>query len=293
MRKLLATIAGLVCCLLLTAASLAHGPAALSKKATQLSPERCEDVETVDQCHMNYPTGCGIPKNATNANYTPRYDAYLNYLKNQTPKSTIQPVKILTRADFTGLEDKMPADLKKGHNGEHAAELAALGQGQILGLVGYLYIVQVTGKESTNCELSGADDQGRDKTDYHIHVGFDETAARRLRDGWKPTKDETLGLQQTSVIVEMTPHYRQWHQPTWTAERLQPHLGRQVRVIGQLLADNEHADASANCAHPNADKNKCWRASIWELHPVIEFYICSEVTCAPNSPNWKKVKDLP
>jgi hypothetical protein len=44
-----------------------------------------------------------------------------------------------------------------------------------------------------------------------------------------------------------------------------------VKVVGQLLADTEHAIAKDNCVHPKAKKDTCWRAAIWEIHPVIEF----------------------
>ncbi len=66
-----------------------------------------------------------------------------------------------------------------------------------------------------------------------------------------------------------------------------------MKVVGQLLADTEHAIAKDNCAHPNA-KDSCWRASIWEIHPVIEFYVCDgDTLCPANSPKWRKIADLP
>jgi hypothetical protein len=57
-------------------------------------------------------------------------------------------------------------------------------------------------------------------------------------------------------------------------------VGRQVKVVGQLLVDNEHNRDSDNCARSGADKTKCWRASIWELHPVTNFLVCSTDSCA-------------
>jgi len=147
-----------------------------------------------------------------------------------------------------------------------------------------------SGVESTNCQL-----KGDGNVDFHIHIGFDAAAAKRLREGWTPNKDEKHGLQQQSVIVEMTPHYRLWEQPDWSIDTVTKVIGRQVKVVGQLVADNEHARAKDSCAHPNADKKNCWRASIWELHPVTEFYICgpnSDSTCAADSTNWVKLKDV-
>ncbi len=253
----------------------------LAKKASKIEPETCENVQTLDDCHENYPTGCTKAQK-------PRYDAFLNYLKNQTPKPTSKPLKTVTQQDFKALDEQLPDGLKKGNNGEYAQELAKLGQGNIYALVGYLYLIQVTGAESTNCQL---DNKQEEQTDYHIHIGFDPAVANNLREGTSVVQKE---LQQTSVIVEMTPHYRAWHQPKWTSDLVKRFLGRQVKVVGQLLADTEHAIAKDNCAHPHAVKDKCWRASIWEIHPVIEFYVCdNEALCAANSPTWRKISDMP
>ena len=279
--------------LLVSTFVVAHGPARLLKQAPTIKPETCGQIENIEQCHQDYLTGCTASAN-------PRYDAYLNYLKNQNPKPTVTPAKNLTQKDFEKLDRTMPADLKPGHNAEHANELAALGQGAFQSVVGYLYVAFPSGVESTNCQLKDdtKDANGmpnHNNVDYHIHIGFDSAIAERLRGGWKPNKDETHGLQQQSVIVEMTPHYRAWNQPNWTIDLVTGVMGRQVKVVGQLLADNEHIKASDSCAHPNADKSKCWRASIWELHPVTEFYVCGpnvDSTCSAMSPNWMKLKDL-
>ncbi len=253
----------------------------LAKKASKVEPETCENVQTVDDCHENYPTGCTKAQKH-------KYDAFLNFVKNQTPKPTSKPLKTLTEQDFKTLEDQLPDGLKKGSNGEYAQELAKLGQGNIYALIGYLYSMQVTGAESTNCQL---DDKAQEQTDYHIHIGFDQTVAQSLREGASVAEQK---VKPTSIVVEMTPHYRAWHQPKWTSELVKRFLGRQVKVMGQLLADTEHAIAKDNCAHPHAVKDKCWRASIWEIHPVIEFYVCdNEALCAANSPQWRKIVDMP
>jgi len=55
-----------------------------------------------------------------------------------------------------------------------------------------------------------------------------------------------------------------------------------------LLMDNEHNIKSQNCGYPfGAPTDKCWRASAWELHPVIQFYVCDDTKpCAPDSKKW-------
>ena len=50
--------------------------------------------------------------------------------------------------------------------------------------------------------------------------------------------------------------------------------GRQVRVVGQLTVDNEHNVPAQNCAMSSPDMQTCWRASAWEVHPVMSFSVC-------------------
>ena len=47
-------------------------------------------------------------------------------------------------------------------------------------------------------------------------------------------------------MVEMTPQYRADFAPEWTIEALKKLLGKQVRVVGQLMADNEHNNTRDN-----------------------------------------------
>jgi len=155
------------------------------------------------------------------------------------------------------LDAQTPDTLTKGNHATHAGDLADLGEGNITALVGYLYFVQVTGAETTNCQLTGPD-----ATDFHVGIGFDAAEAQRLRDGQTPSPADFKRLQRTSVVVEMTPHYRARYHPTWTRDAVNAIVGRQVKVVGQLMVDTEHANTRDNCAHPEADTNKCWRASM-------------------------------
>lgn len=283
MRRLVALGLALAVTGLTPAYAAADRATTLAKKAATVEAETCDHVQGIEDCHENYKTGCTKAKK-------PRYDAFLNYLKNQTPKPTTKPLKTLTRADFKTLDDNLPDGLKIGNNGEHADELARLGQGNIYALIGYFYIIQMTGAESTNCQLDG---RANKETGYLIHIGFSAEDAKALRIDPTPAAAKRKQLQQKSIVVEMTPHYRAWHQPRWDSELAKRFIGRQVKVMGQLLANNAHANATDSCAHPNVVKSKCWRASVWELHPVIEFYVCdSKASCAADSTKWKKLADL-
>jgi len=249
----------------------------LAKSASKVEAETCEDVSNAQDCHDNYPTGCTTSEN-------PNYDAYLNFLKNQTPAPDPRPVSVLTGEDFKTLEEKVPKTLTKRNHAKHAEQLADLGEGNIFAVVGYLYYAQQTGPESCNCKLSGPKN-----TDFHIGIGFDRDLAGRLRGDETVDKSE---LEQASYIVEMTPHYRAEFHPKWTVTRLKKVVGEQVKVVGQLMIDNEHAVPSQDCGRPNADHDKCWTASVWEIHPVTQFYVCkSESPCTADSNQWERIDD--
>ncbi len=238
---------------------------------------RCEDnIADFKECHENYPTGCSASAG---------YDAYLNLLKNRTMPAS-DPVRYLTQHDYDDLEKQTPDGLKRTNHADFKDQLSQLGEGQIVGLIGYLYYFQKTGAESSNCQLSSNDAEGSN-VDYHIGIGFDASLAKQTKSN--PPAALKKELQQNSVIVEMTPYYRYlYHSSDWTLESLKGALGKQVRVVGQLMNDSEHDVASQNCALATtaAQRQKCWRYSVWELHPVIRFQVCGEDSCDENSTAW-------
>jgi hypothetical protein len=240
-------------------------------------PAACEDdIEGVRGCHMEYPTGCSKAA---------RYDAYLNLLKNQLPAAGERPIRALSRADFAELDKNTPVELTKGNHADFKDQLAKLGEGRLHTTIAYLYYAQNGGgSESSNCQLSDAD-----AIDFHVGIGFDAKLAdavkkKRLRTG-KLTDAQTDSLNDTSIVVEMTPHYRLRFKPDWTLDAVRAATGRQVKVTGILLVDNEHNNTKDNCALGN--KPGCWRASTWELHPVTQFLVCrTDTPCAEDSNDW-------
>jgi len=57
----------------------------------------------------------------------------------------------------------------------------------------------------------------------------------------------------------------------WSTDALKKTLkGKWVRVRGWMLYDRHYEDQSEN-SHPGGSKN--WRASAWEIHPVISIEI--------------------
>jgi hypothetical protein len=123
------------------------------------------------------------------------------------------------------------------------------------------------GKESVNCRLSHAGD-----VDFHIPL------------------IPTLGAEECEgVVVEMIPQGRDEH-PSWTVQRLweAEETRRPVLFVGPLFYDNEHR-VNADCSALESGQPK--RMSLWEIHPVVEFYVCEPgQTCQASSKSgWKRV----
>lgn len=256
----------------------------------ELEAARCDEVLDFRDCHTRYPAGCSE---------SGAFDAYLNVMKNQLiqPPEHTAAIKYLTLDDFTALDSQTPDELKSRNHADFKDALAKLGEGQTAGIIGYLYYAKPSGVESSNCRLGNDDGEGTN-VDYHIGIGFDSDFAAGLRPPNKKKLNSTERkiLTQTSIIVEMTPHYRSFFAgSTWSVDALKNVVGRPVRVIGQLINDNEHNIPSQNCALAKtaSQKQACWRASAWELHPVMKFQVCKADNCTKNSPDWLELDQIP
>jgi hypothetical protein len=252
----------------------------LSKNATTHGVEAVEcdsAVEDSNSCHTDYPTGCSK---------SGRYDAYLNLLKNQVIRPASDNNVLLTQKDFKDLEKQIPDDLAKTNHEEFGEKLKQMGEGEIREVIGYLYYAKKTGAESSNCQLTEAED-----VDYHIGIGFDDQLAGRLRNSRKLAPEDRKALTQTSIIVEMTPHYRAFFETNWTLEELKAVIGKKVKVIGQVMVDSEHRIPSQDCAFRDDAPSTCWRASAWELHPVTGFFVCGreDENCDADSNDWAEL----
>src|SRR5262245_6850528 len=94
----------------------------LASAAAGQTAVNCSNVTTLPDCHPAMPTGC------TNSVH-PRYDAYLNFLKNQQPDRGLAPSRSLDVNDFISLEDQVPANIGRNHHAQFADQLAGLGEG--------------------------------------------------------------------------------------------------------------------------------------------------------------------
>jgi len=231
-------------------------------------------------CHDRYATGCSQGG---------KYDGYLNSLKNQLIDPASEPQHSFKVDDLLALEKELPPGLTKANHEEFEDAMRALGEGEVAALNGYLYYAKDGGSESTNCLLSGPDD-----IDFHIGIGGDPSLVAKAAHHQLTPMD-----RKQAVIVEMTPHWRAEYAPSWSVAQLQKAVGRQVYVVGQLLADNEHDNPGDDCAHVDATSHAdatghCWRPTIWELHPVTRFWVCARAQCAPDGagPGWTSLESF-
>ncbi len=268
-------------------------PAGPTNESTVAAVVCEEEITTNDDCHDNYPVGC---------NDSGSYDAYLNLLKNKLLPPTVAATETLTKSDFVQKEQALPSTLKINNHGSVASELAALGEGNIVTAVGTLYYAIHTGKESCNCQLESSEDV----VDYHIGFAFEDfplnnAALTTLRSGSVRSssdlssnfsKQDVKKLQQPSFVAEMTPYFREKHPELgFTLDSLAKAIGHKVRITGQLIVDNAHKKTSDDCGLPSATSG-CWRASLWEIHPVTRFEVCTASSCTANSNNWVALKDF-
>ena len=260
----------------------------LASQAPSQTATQCASVATLADCHPGNPTGC------TNAQ-NPRYDAYLNFLKNQQPPRDLAADRLLAESDFAQLEDSIPPGISTRNHADFANALASLGEGNIHAVVGYLYFVEDTAVtshhrgETCNCQLKKAG-----TFDFHLGIGFDATLAQQIRQNPPQHDPRNPGEpEQTSIVAEITPHTRD---AKWTVARLMRQRGKAVKVIGQLLLDNAHVNPGADCGFLGDPTLTCWRASAWEIHPIMQFFVCrSGRTCTRSSPDadWIRLEDLP
>ena len=263
----------------------------LASKASSQHPATCPNTTmTLQVCHDSFPDGCS-------ASPSPNYDAYLDFLKDQDPGLNLPATKVLTAADFQNLESQLPTlrnkskrKLTSSNHATFADQFAGIGEGNIHSVIAYLYFVEDTGqgtacqtgvRETANCKLGPPD-----TADYHLGLGFNSTLAANARTNHpQPCTPTFKTLEKDSFVAEMTPFPRHTHHPKWTLATVKALQGQQVKVVGQLMVDNDHFKAADDC-HFSPQKPACWRSTIWEIHPVTKFFVCNlSAGCDASSPD--------
>jgi len=133
--------------------------------------------------------------------------------------------------------------------------LVALGEGNKVELQGFVKIARQEDAESVNCGKNVPNLP----EDHDIHISLVQN----------PDDAECSG-----VVVEMVPH----HRPSgWTAVNLEAvaNAHSSVRITGQLMFDSSHTP----CINGVANQGDPARASLWEVHPIYQFDVCSQASC--------------
>jgi hypothetical protein len=123
-------------------------------------------------------------------------------------------------------------------------------------ITGYVYDVKPGGTETCNCKTKEID-----KRDTHIEIVLDPMHEGKTK----------------RMVVEVTPHLREMMKKKnedWSTGNLRDKLlGRWVEFEGWLFFDEEHSNQSEN-TNPGRERN--WRATAWEIHPVTGFKIVTK-----------------
>ena len=240
--------------LLLWVASVVESPALARRK-----PPCAPDLAT---CPAD---GCSLP-GSTHA-IVNRLKRNLIDVAHALPVSVTDLVQLQRSAGaLVGENHEIPSALRAQLGSLHV-DGRRLGEGHAVRLAGY-----IVGRphspgsgESVNCRLHGPDNN-----DLHFNIAA--------------TSDATAF---SSVVAEMIPQHRR---PGWTVAHLMDLAAarRQVLVVGQLLYDNGH---EVNTDESAPLRNEPPRASLWEVHPVMELYLCARDKCsAATKDGWVAVQ---
>jgi hypothetical protein len=145
-------------------------------------------------------------------------------------------------------------------------QVAEVENGDRVAVVGYIFDAKYSVPETCNCSFTA-----EPWLDFHIWLVRDRRNADKSK----------------SFVVEMTPRVRQQH-PGWTVKKLRslipPRAWTMVRVGGLMTFDSEHWNFVRDGL----------RATVWEIHPVFQFWVCSTGTnCDPaRTEGWKLLDDI-
>lgn len=189
------------------------------------------------------------------------------------------PAKPVTLAEMVALQQKVQQDpsINFGNFRNHPfsntpgpttdrKKLESLGEGDEVVIQAFVLIARQEGAESVNC---GSKFPGKPPTDnvYHdIHISLVE----------KPGDAECSG-----IVAEMIPHHRP---DAWTADLVNEVANAKlpVRVTGHRMFDSSHSP----CNNGTPQQGDPKRASLWEVHPIYKFEVCTNSNGDCSSGGW-------
>jgi hypothetical protein len=158
----------------------------------------------------------------------------------------------------------------QGNHGAHGpttdrAPLKALGEGDLVQLKAFVLAAKQEQAESVNCGHE-FDSENQKNLFHDIHISL--VATENLA---SPTdKVEEAANECQGVVAEMIPHHRP---PEWTATNVNKVAAAHllVRVTGQRFFDSSHVP----CADGKPVRSNPKRVSLWEIHPIYKFEVCT------------------
>ena len=239
---------------------LSSGLVSASGKAKACQP-------TLEQCPL---TGCA-KKNTPNA---------LTNIIKHGHKLSGEP-RALTFADFASLQQQLDDRFHGKYSTLTEPDRMRLrdfriggkkvGEGAFVEITGFIAVKPGKSKphantgESVNCNLTGSSNN-----DFHINL--------------TPKPDDS---EYNGIVVEMIPQDRN---EKWTEKRLRAvqQAGLMVRARGQLMLDNHHF-VNKDPDKPKGTQPK--RFSLFEVHPIVEFDVCTAKTCSADSSSWQPLEE--
>lgn len=216
---------------------------------------------------------------------TPNSDGSLRNLAKRWMAADKTPVS-LTVAEFATLQKNTDSDaVKHSHQRDQLtlvnieAGSKKVSEGDRVSLSGYLNRVDNGAiVENVNCKVSKK--STKDGRDVHINIG-----------------PEPNGNEFAGVVVELIP---QLPVSDWSIDVARTNamaaLKRvkkaklRVLAVGSLTYDNEHR---VNAVKTHSIGGQPARVSLWEIHPVLDFYVCPTGVCDPTTPDkkWQRLTD--
>lgn len=165
-------------------------------------------------------------------------DTQLNVRKNRVDDGEGGSFHDVTLASILALTWPQSIEKRNRSNWSSAdAAEVAKNEGVAVRVVGYIAGVKHEGTESTNCH-------DVDYRDFHVWL--------------VPNANDD---RSKSVVIEVTPRVRDLR-AGWTDSRLSGLTGKQVRISGWLLMDQEHPEQIGQT-----------RATLWEVHPIMHIEV--------------------
>ena len=209
-------------------------------------------------------------------------DALVNQIKKtKPPHSTPVPLTLEDFDSFQVQADNLVGQKvnlnkrarNKLRNLKIISSTTSVNEGDLVQIVGYMVGLPnrpgASGPESVNCRLTG-----KANNDFHIPI------APHPEDG-----------ELQAIVVEMIPQERP---EGWTESKLRGVAREDLPVLvrGQLFYDNKHwVNSDPDDIKPKEPK----RFSLWEIHPVTAFYVCTrgENECNPQDiTQWEPLEKM-